>query len=164
MTAPLNERFLEGTPGRIIDLLRDAPRTVDDLATALAITGTAVRLQLATLERDGLARVEGRRPSARKPALVYGLTQRADFLLSRAYVPVLRALLDTIGARMRPAERIALLREVGRRIAAALPRSTGPRRERLHAASRAIELLGGRITAIHRGESDHTGGLWLPAR
>lgn len=143
---PLSDRFLEGTQGRIIDLLRASPHTVEELATALALTGTAVRLQLGTLERDGLARVEGRRPTSRKPALVYGLTQHADFLLSRAYVPVLRALLATLGDRLSPAERSAVLREVGRRIAGPIPRATGSRRERLRAAARALELLGGKVT------------------
>jgi predicted ArsR family transcriptional regulator len=146
MTTPLlGDRFLEGTPGRLVQLLRDAPRTVDELATSLGLTGNAVRLQLATLERDGLVRVEGRRPSGRKPSLVYGLTVRADYLLSRSYVPVLQALLDVLGDRLSLAERSALLREVGRRLAAAAPHATGSRRDRLLAAAQALEGFGGRV-------------------
>lgn len=144
-THPLTDRFLEGTQGRLVELLRDAPRTVDELAALLELTGNAVRLQLATLERDGLVRVEGRRPSGRKPALVYGLTARADFLLSRSYVPVLQALLDVLGDRLTLAERSVLLREVGRRLAEAAPRATGSRRERLLAAAAALEGFGGRV-------------------
>lgn len=143
---PLNDRFLEGTPGRIINLLRAAPRTIDELAEALKLTGNAVRLQIGMLERDGLARVEGQRPSGRRPALVYGLTSRADFLLSRSYIPVLQALLETMTQRMSLGERRGFLREVGRRLAGSLPRGIGARRERLKAAARAIELLGGRVT------------------
>lgn len=159
---PWTERFLEGTQGRIIATLRAGPRTVEELAAALELTGNAVRLQLGVLERDGLARVEGRRPSGRKPALVYGLTSRADFLLSRSYVPLLRALLDALGDRLSPAERGALLREVGRRLAASLPRSAGPRRERLRAASRAIELLGGRVTVETTGKATTLVGAGCP--
>lgn len=150
---PLSERFLEGTQGRIIDQLRTGPRTVEELAGALSLTGNAVRLQLGALERDGLAKVEGRRPSGRKPALVYGLTPRADFLLSRSYVPVLRALLDTLGDRLSPGERTTLLREVGRRLATGLLRSSGTRRERLQAAGRAMEMLGGRVSAETSGRT-----------
>lgn len=142
---PLSDRFLEGTQGRAVELLREAPRTVEELATALELTGSAVRLQLAALERDGLVRVEGRRPSGRKPALVYGLTAHADFLLSRSYVPVLKALLDVLGERTSPAERSALLREVGRRLVLAAPRATGSKRDRLLAAARILESFGGKV-------------------
>jgi predicted ArsR family transcriptional regulator len=152
-THPLSDRFLEGTQGRAVELLREAPRTVDELATALALTGNAVRLQLATLERDGLVRVEGRRPSGRKPALVYGLTAHADFLLSRSYVPVLKALLDVLGDRLSLAERTALLREVGRRLVRAAPRATGSRRERLLAAARTLESFGGKVRLEASGRS-----------
>ncbi|MEO8636819.1 MAG: ArsR family transcriptional regulator [Gemmatimonadales bacterium] len=145
MTHPMSSRFLEGTPGRIVELLRDRSRTVEELADELGLTGSAVRLQLATLERDGLIRVDGRRPSGRKPALVYGLTQRADFLLSRGYVPVLNAVLDTISTRFSPAERNAMLREVGRRLVASAPPATGSKRDRLLAAARVVEQLGGRL-------------------
>ncbi len=158
----LSERFLEGTQGRIIELLRDLPRTVEDLAQALDITGNAVRLQLATLERDGLVRVEGRRPSGRKPALVYGLTLRADFLLSRSYVPVLRALLDVLGDRLSAAERISLLREVGRRLVLAAPRATGSKRERLLVAARALESLGGRLQLETTGRTTTLVGSGCP--
>ncbi len=153
MTHALNDRFLEGTPGRIIELLRDRPGTVDDLAGELGLTGSAVRLQLGTLERDGLVRVEGRRPSGRKPALIYGLTARADFLLSRSYVPMLGALLDVLEGRLTPAERNTLLREVGRRLVATSLRATGSRRERLLVAARALEQLGGRVRLETVGRS-----------
>jgi len=159
---PLSERFLEGTQGRLIALLRLGPRTVEELATELGLTRNAVRLQLAALERDGLARVEGSRPSGRKPALVYGLTSRTDFLLSRSYVPVLRALLDALGDRLLPAERLSLLREVGRRLAVGLPRATGNRRDRLAAAGRAVEMLGGRVSAEADGKSTLLIGAGCP--
>jgi len=152
-THPLSDRFLEGTQGRAVELLREAPRTVEELAAALDLTGNAVRLQLATLARDGLVRVEGRRPSGRKPALVYGLTTHADFLLSRSYVPVLKALLDVLGDRLSLAERTALLREVGRRLVLAAPRATGSRRDRLLAAARTLEGFGGKVRLEAGGRS-----------
>lgn len=161
-THPLSDRFLEGTQGRIINLLRSAPRTVAELATAIALSGAAVRLQLGALERDGLVRVEGRRASGRKPALVYGLTQQGDFLLSRAYVPVLRAVLETLSNRLTPSERTAVLREVGRRIAAPLHRGTGTRRERLGAAGRALELLGGKAVVETSGKTTKLLGSGCP--
>ena len=46
------KRAKEGTSGQILELLRRSPMTVDELAAALGVTRTAVRAQLATLERD----------------------------------------------------------------------------------------------------------------
>jgi len=163
MTAHLlGGRFLEGTPGRIVQLLRAAPRTVEELAGELELTGNAIRLQLAALERDGLARVEGRRPSGRKPALVYALTAKADFLLSRAYVPVLGGLLEVLGDRFSAAERAAVLREVGRRLVARFPRATGSRRERLLAAARVVEELGGHLHVESSGKTTSLRGSGCP--
>jgi predicted ArsR family transcriptional regulator len=159
---PLSERFLEGTQGRLVRLLRAKPCTVEELAADLELTGNAVRLQLGALERDGLVRIEGRRPSGRKPAHVYALTSRADLLLSRAYVPVLQGLMDVLGARLTTAERSAVLKEVGRRLVAGAPRATGTRRERLLAAIRVLESLGGEAVLETGGRTTRLRGSGCP--
>lgn len=113
------ERFLASTRGRIITLLRRGPQTVNDLAAALDLTDNAVRVHLATLERDGLVEQSGTRPGFRKPTLTYELTPDAGQFFPKPYGPVLQQLLGVLAGRMGEAELEALLREVGRRVAAA---------------------------------------------
>jgi predicted ArsR family transcriptional regulator len=162
MARGLTARFFEGSQGRIVTLLQAGGKTADELARALDLTPSAVRVHLSALERDELVRVEGRRPSGRKPALVYGLTAHAGVLLSRAYVPVLLALLDTLGDRMTVAERGTVMREVGRRLAATLPRVSGSRRDRIEGAVRALEQLGGQASVSVRGRTTVLEGAACP--
>ncbi len=151
-TDTFSDRFREGSQGQILVHLQSGGHTVDQLGRLLELTPNAVRNHLASLEREGLVAVTGKRPGLRKPALIYGLTGRARELLSRAYLPVLQQLLATLTT----SERTAVLREVGRRLAAAAPRVDGSRKERVAVASRVIDQLGtttrletrGRTTAI----------------
>ena len=145
----LDRRFFETTRGRIVRLLRRATHTVDELAAALGLTDNAVRAHLTTLERDGLVRVDGvrRHVGAGKPATIYDIDPGAEPVLSRAYVPLLTALLGTLGARMSTAELRAVMSEVGHRLARAQPTaSTADFDARLQAAARLLEELGGEAT------------------
>ena len=140
------KRFLETTRGQIVALLRQTSRTVEDLAQALGLTDNAVRAHLATLERDGLVRASGvrRGAGAGKPATIYDLHPDAEPLFSRAYAPVLRAVLDVIAERMPAEEAQGLMRDVGRRLAAQLGRDvTGDVHARVHAAAALLGALGG---------------------
>ena len=142
----LDKRFLETTRGQIVALLRRAERTVEELAQAIGLTDNAVRAHLATLERDGLVTSVGvrRGAGAGKPATVYQLHPEADALLSRAYAPVLRAMLDVIAERMSEHDAEELMRDVGRRLAAQLGRDvTGDLHTRVHAAAALLTALGG---------------------
>lgn len=147
MTASgFSKRFLDTTRGQIVALLRRETRTVEDLAQALGLTDNAVRAHLATLERDGLVTPVGvrRGTGAGKPATLYELHPEAELLFSRAYAPVLRAMLDVIAERMSEEEAEALMREVGRRLAAQLGRDvTGGLHQRVHAAAALLSALGG---------------------
>lgn len=145
------EHFREGSQGRILVHLQNGGATVDDLARLLQLTPNGVRAHLAALEREGLVAVEGKRPGLRKPALVFGLTSLARERLSRAYLPLLQQLLATLKERLGPAERVAVLREAGRRLAARAPRVSGSRRERVAVAERVLEALGGQVRVESRG-------------
>jgi predicted ArsR family transcriptional regulator len=136
-------RATQGTSGRILELLRQGNRTVDDLASALGVTRPAVRNQLAILERDGLVELRGSRPGASKPSRVYGITSQAELLFSQAYVPILTQLLHVLAQRMPPGEFDALMHEVGRRLmdARAMPR--GALGDRVAGASALLNELGG---------------------
>jgi predicted ArsR family transcriptional regulator len=114
-----NERFWVSTRGRIILLLRQSSRTVNELAEALGLTANGVRTHLISLERDGLVRQSGTRPGPRKPHITYDLTPEAEQLFPRVYGPILHHLLDVLKERMPPEELEGALRAVGHRLAAA---------------------------------------------
>ena len=124
-------------------LLRRANRTVEELAQALDLTDNAVRAHLATLERDGLVRQRGARRGSGKPAFVYELTSETEQLFPKAYGPVLRELLNVLDERLSPDEVEALLRVVGRRIAAQWNIPPGDLRTRLESAVDVLNQLGG---------------------
>jgi predicted ArsR family transcriptional regulator len=145
---------METTRGQIVALLRRGTRTVEELAQALGLTDNAVRGHLATLERDGLARPAGvrRGPGAGKPATLFELDPDAEPLFSRAYAPVLRAVLDAIAERMPEDEAEELMRDVGRRLAAQLGRDvSGDLHTRVHAAAVLLGALGGEAY-VEKGE------------
>jgi predicted ArsR family transcriptional regulator len=148
-------RFFDSTRGRIVELLRPASRTVDELAGELGLTDNAVRSHLATLERDGLVQQRGQRRGDGKPAHLYELTSEGERLFPKAYGPVLRELLDVLGERLSETDLRAVLREVGRRVAAEYPRPpNGDPRLRVERAASLLSELGG-LTEVEAYE----GGL-----
>lgn len=139
------ERLLDSTRGRIVQLLRRKSRTVTELAEALQVTDNAVRAQLAGLERDGLVRQSGLLKGARKPFQSYALTESAESLFPKGYGLLLREVLTALVERDGRDRVEDVLREVGRRLAVShagrLSRLT--LRERLDAAVDILADLGG---------------------
>jgi predicted ArsR family transcriptional regulator len=138
------QRVTQGTAGRIMELLRRGPMTVDELATALELTRTAVQAQLATLQHDQLVEQRGARRGTSKPARTYGVTMQAELLFSRAYIPILTQLVHVLAGRVSPAEFDSIMREAGRGAMAdrAVPRA-GTLRDRATRASSVLNELGG---------------------
>jgi predicted ArsR family transcriptional regulator len=148
--AGLGRRFLETTRGQIVALLRRGSRTVEDLATALGLTDNAIRSHLSTLERDGLIRQDGvrRGQGAGKPASLYEIHPEAEPLFSRAYAPVLGALLDELAEQLPPKRNEALMQAVGRRLATEMGRApAGDLAARVDAAVALLNSLGGEAQA-----------------
>src|SRR5688572_13837080 len=114
-------RFLETTRGRVLAHLRRGPATVEELAAALDLTDNAIRAHLTTLDRDGLVRQTGvrRGPGAGKPAALYELAAEAETRFSRAYAPVLTALVEELSSTLPVPEAEALMRKAGSRLGAA---------------------------------------------
>ena len=107
------QRLLDSTRGRILALLRVEAQTVNELAATLDLTDNAVRSHLTSLERDGLVRQLGTQPGFRKPHVLYGLTDEAEHMFSKAYGPLLNHVLAVFSKRLPPQELRASLREVG---------------------------------------------------
>jgi predicted ArsR family transcriptional regulator len=149
----MDNRLFASSRGRIIGLLRRAGQTVNDLAASLGLTDNAVRANLARLERDGLVRQAGSRPSFRKPETVYDITAEAERLFARAYGPLLDALIGVLEAKLPEADLDSHLREVGRRLAAPhLEALSGvPPAERAAEAVKILEALGGSAELAGRG-------------
>jgi predicted ArsR family transcriptional regulator len=136
-------RATQGTSGRILELLRRGPKTVDELARALELTRTAVRAQLASLMREDLVEQRDSRRGPSKPSHVYGVTVQAELLFSRAYVPILTQLLHALARRMSRAEFDSIMHEVGRGVMAGRPLPRGTLGERVTGASVLLNELGG---------------------
>jgi predicted ArsR family transcriptional regulator len=149
------KRLTMGTPGRIIDLLRRNPSTVDQLAQALGLTPTAIRSQLATLERDGMVERRGSRRGTSKPSRLYTVTPEAELLFARAYVPILTQLLHVLAHRVSRKEFDTLMREVGRGTMAGRPVPRGSTEERVVAAKDLVNELGG------LAEVERTNGTYM---
>lgn len=160
---PRSGRFLQSTRGRIVQLLRERDRTVNDLAAATGVTPNAIRAHLPALEREGLVRASGQRPGVRRPETLYTLAPEADRLFAQAYGLVLRLLLDALEARL-PAEEIEdMFAEVGHRLGAAHPAaSSPPLAERVGRAAEVLNRLGGLTTVEERADGWTLHGVRCP--
>jgi len=143
MARPLKDALALDTPERVVDLLRRGPRTVDDLARELGVTGNAVRGHLAALQRDGMVEAKGKRRGPRKPAVLCGVTSDAELQFSKLYVPVLTELLHVLDKRLERRSFDAIMRRVGSALVGNRPLPTGSVARRAAAASALFNELGG---------------------
>jgi predicted ArsR family transcriptional regulator len=149
----LNERFFESTRGRIVNMLRGAVGTVEELAEKLELTNNAVRMHLTTLERDGIVQQSGARKGFRKPHYTYALTPEAEQLFPKAYDTLLNQLVAVLKGHLSSKALEEVLREVGRNLA----RQNGERRasdleSRLQDAVKILKSLGGSPEIQQRGD------------
>ena len=165
MSAPITQRFHDSTRGRIVALLRVRARTVEELAAELGVTDNAIRPHLVGLERDGMIRSAGvrRGETPGKPAVVFELHPEAEPLLSRAYAPVLSALLEVLTDTLPEREARRVLRETGRRLAASVGgRAPGDLQARARAAAAVLTALGGAVQVEERRGSATIRGAACP--
>jgi len=157
MADVLRQQLLDTSRGRIVSLLRAGGLTADDVARMLGLTRSAVRLQIAAMERDGVVRKTGKRPGATRPSHVFELTPEVEQLLSTAYIPLLTGLVDVFADALPADQIVALLRRTGSGLAQQLTRGkrlSGSLRSRAAAAS---ELMNAHLGAMTRVESN--GGI-----
>jgi predicted ArsR family transcriptional regulator len=149
----VDKRFFESTRGQIVTILRGSPCTVEELAEKLELTDNAVRAHLATLERDGVVKQSGLRRGPRKPHFTYALTEDADKLFPKAYDALLNQLISVLKNRLQPDEIEAVLREVGRAVAAdAATGRDASLDSRVQNALKVLEAIGGAAEAEKHGD------------
>jgi predicted ArsR family transcriptional regulator len=152
------------TRGEILAHLREQPRTVNDLAEQLGLTDNAIRAHLAELQEAGLVHHAGERLGTRKPHALYGLTARAQELMSRLYVPVLNTLFELLQERL-PKEQVeSLVRGIGRRLAAPHAGAFAQKSEnaRVTGAVQLLAELGGDADVLRRPEGTVIQGRACP--
>src|SRR3954454_12531676 len=101
--------LFDSTRGKLLLLLCNGPRTVNELMDELGVTDNAVRAQLANLQQSGLVRPLGLRAGTRKPHVDYELTPKARRLFPQAHEQVLTTLVDVLNERLPPAQAAELL-------------------------------------------------------
>jgi predicted ArsR family transcriptional regulator len=152
MTEKLRQRLLDTSRGRIVTLLRSGARTADDMAAKLGLTRSAVRIQIASMEHDGVVAKVGKRRGTTRPSHVYELTPEVEQLLSKAYVPLLTQLVDVFAEAL-PARQVeTLLRRTGSGLARELAgkrRLPAALRSRVAAASELMNEHLGALTEVH---------------
>lgn len=93
---PASGSVLGEARGKLLATLCGRPATAAELAERVGTTGNAVRVHLSALREAGLVEFHVERRGVGKPTHVYSLTAAAEYLLSSAYAPALRAMLDTL--------------------------------------------------------------------
>ena len=134
--------MLDGSRREILALLCAGHRRVGELAAALGISESAVRVHLRVLEEEGLVQYGVVRGGVGKPAHEYRLAPAGEALLSRAYLPFLKQVLGALATRLDAPETERLFRTAGSGLAPA-PRPEGDLRSRLDEAVRMLAALGG---------------------
>jgi predicted ArsR family transcriptional regulator len=144
------------TRARLLALLREGEWTVDDLAGRLDLTDNAVRFHLDALVRAGTVARSGLRrgKGAGQPAVFYSLASAAEESFSRAYAPVLIALVEELGERMSPAQLMTVLKRTGKRIGGSAAHRAGSLLNRVKGASELLNSLGG-VTSIEKSGTNY---------
>ncbi len=140
--ADLEIEQIPSTRERILTLLAGRPHTVDELAKKTSVSKNAVRAQMATLGREGIIEVQGMSKGIRRPATLYGLGPGADLYFSKAYPVVLFHLIHVLANKLSHKEFIAVMQELGQRLAGSTARPSGNPRERIQSALKFLKGLG----------------------
>jgi predicted ArsR family transcriptional regulator len=112
--------FTDADRPAVLDLLKvHGPLNAPRLAELRGVALTAVRQQLAALEREGLVRASFERRKVGRPTRLYALTEKAEALFPQGYGPLALSLLRQIRAVDGDAKIDALLERRTRDIAKA---------------------------------------------
>ena len=133
---------ITGTRDRIIQLLRKKQYTVEQLGKELGISETAIRSQLAVLQRDGIVEPKEEIKIARRPSLTYGLSSGVGLYFSKAYHLVLAHLIELLSHQLPEKEYTTFMKKLGRKLADATPQAKGKLQDRVKSAAKFYESFG----------------------
>lgn len=133
---------IPSTRERILMLLASGPHTIEELAKKTGVSKNAVRAQMATLGREGIIEVQGMFKGTRRPATLYGLSPGSDLYFSKAYPAVLSNLILVLANKLSHKEFIAVMQQLGRRLAGSTEGPSGNPRERIETALKFLRKLG----------------------
>jgi predicted ArsR family transcriptional regulator len=154
---------MESSRDQLLELLRRAPATLDELLPVLGMTRNGVRAHLSVLERDGLVRRAGVRRTERpgKPPVVYAITELAELRYSRAYAPAFAATGAALAEGLPRPDLHALFQQAGRRLAETIPATN--ERDAVRAADALLRSLGAAtIVSGDGGSGAHIAGAACP--
>lgn len=119
MTTPLPDLhpMSDTTRGRLLALVREAPRSVSDLTEELDVTPTAVRKHIDGLRADRFVEERGTRKGMGRPATLYGLTDEGEALFLRGHESILGAVFAAVRDEVGPRRQTAVLRGAGAHLA-----------------------------------------------
>jgi predicted ArsR family transcriptional regulator len=92
--------------------------SIDELASHLAVTRTAIRQHLAALERDRLVLRGETRATGRRPEQLYQLSDHAREMFPRQYQLLANVLIEEVAGIIGPEALATLMRNMGRKLAA----------------------------------------------
>jgi len=105
----------------ILELLRRRGRSsAETIANDLGVTPNAVRQHLTNLERDGLVASQPERSGRGRPALLFGLTERADAVFPKRYGQLATMVLQEVQDMGGPEALDEIFSRVGARYAGAM--------------------------------------------
>jgi predicted ArsR family transcriptional regulator len=138
--------------GRLLVELCGSPQTAAELAERVGTSSNAVRVHLDALRDAGLVSFSVVRRGVGKPTHVYALKEAAEYVLSTAYAPALRAILTTLQPEL-DGGLSAWLRRAGAALAGQERPSTRQPTD-IHAA---LELLRefGAVVSVERHGGSH---------
>ena len=132
-----------GSRTAILRLLCASPRTTGDFAACLGISRNAVRKALAQLAAEGLVEFVAVARGVGKPAYEFKITPAGEATISRAYMPMLRALVQELSTSLSTERLERILRRSALRVAPPPAPASTPLHKRLAAATTALNDLGG---------------------
>ena len=138
--------------GRVLVELCGHPQTAAELAERVGTSSNAVRVHLDALRDAGLVGFAVERRGVGKPTHVYALTETAEYVLSTAYAPALRAILATLRQELDGGLSVWL-----RRAGATLADQEGPSTLQHTHLDAALELLRGlgAVVSVERHGNNH---------
>ncbi len=155
---------LETTRGRIVAILRHGQKTVNELSEALSLATNTIRTHLNNLEGDSVVQKVGSRrgSGAGKPAHLFELTPQTETSFSRAYIPVLQTLVETLAQQMEKDAFNTLMDDVGLRLAPPAVADRATADQRLAVARTTLEDLGATVTSARANGSVFVEGAGCP--